>query len=119
MQLSQEHQTGYNLIELRILMQRAIEILDDLDLKKNPMANKPLKTQLKGIYAPLDKQTKQYNEIFEASAEGTMHFYNVVKNNAEFVMKNHLLDKALICSFLMAHERNPKAMEGIMEKILK
>lgn len=119
MQLTAEQETGYNLIELRVIIQRGIEILDDLDLKKNPMANKPLKTMLKGIYAPLDKQTKLYNEIFEASPEGAMHFYNVVKNNADFIMQNHLLDKALICSFLMAHQKNPKAVEGIMEKILK
>lgn len=119
MQLSKEHITGYNLIELRINLQRAIEILDDLDLQKNPLGNKPLNTHLKGLIEPLDKQTKRYNDMFDVSQEGTMTFYSTVKDNERFIMQHHLLDKALICGFLHAHELNPKACEGIINKIIK
>lgn len=119
MTLSKENETGYNLIELRILLQRSIEILDDLDLNKNPLGNKPLNTHLKGLYAPLEKQTKRFSDMHSVSPDGTDHFYDVVKNNNQFIMGHHLLDKALICGFLMAHEQNPKAVEGIINKTLK
>lgn len=119
MVISKEHETGYNLIELRINLQRSIEILDSLDLEKNPLGNKSLNTHLKGLIEPLDKQTKKYNDMFAVSQSGTMAFYNTVKENERFIMQNHLLNKALICSFLVAHELNPAAVEGIVNKVIK
>src|SRR6478736_2338199 len=119
MQISKEHQTGYNLSEFRILSQRIIEILDDLDLEKNPLRNKTLNPLLKGLIGPLDKQTKQYNDFHAVCEEGTTHFYNVVKENARFTMSPHLLDKVAITRHLLAYEINPKAIDGIIDKILK
>lgn len=119
MQLSKEHRTGYNLIELRINLQRAIEILDELDLENNPLGNKPLKKHLLGLIEPLDKQTKRYNDMYSVSSSGTTAFYDATRDNERFIMQNHLLDKVLISQHLAAHEINPKAVEGIIAKVLK
>ena len=40
MQLTRDQQTGYNLIELRILNQRYIEILDELNYERHPFKNR-------------------------------------------------------------------------------
>lgn len=53
-----EEATMFNLIEFRLLNQRMVEILDDLNLKSHPLRNQKLNQQLKGVYAVLDKQTK-------------------------------------------------------------
>lgn len=119
MEISREHQTGYGLIELRVILQRAIEIMDDLDIVKYPLRNKALQSQLKAIYPALDKETKKYNAMFEVSPDGALNFYNIVHENARFVMQNHLIDKGLIAQFLTAHDKNPRAIEGIIDKILK
>lgn len=118
MHMSKEHETGYNLIELRINLQRAIEILDDLDIQNNPLGNPKLKHLLKGLIEPLEKQTKKYNDMYKASPEGCQAFYNVVKDNERFIMSHHLLDKVSIRNYIMAHELNPGAIEGIVDKIL-
>jgi hypothetical protein len=127
MNLTKEQELGYLQIELRVIIQRAVEIIDEVkylseylkihseDLK----TNKKLQAQLRAVYGPLDKETRKYNDIFEASEEGTTAFYNITQANALLVMRNHLLDKSFLCQALMAHEQNPKAIEGIIDKILK
>lgn len=127
MKLEKHQELGYLEIELRIIFQRAIEIIDEIKylqdyLKVNSSdhkTNKKLQAQMKAVYGPLDKQTRKYNDIFEASEEGTTAFYNTTQANALLVMRNHLLDKSFICQALMAHEQNPRAIEGIIDKILK
>ena len=127
MTLTKEQQLGYLEIELRVLFQRAIEVMDEINhvsdelkIQSNDFkTNIKLKAQLKGVYGPLDKQTRRYNDIYEASEEGTTVFYNITKANTELVMHHNLLDKSIICQALAAHEKNPKAVEGIFAKILK
>lgn len=119
LKLSEKQFQAYNLIELSILFQRAIEILDDLNAIDHKLKNKALASQLKALYPSLDKQTKQYNEMYNAEQEGVSHFYDITKKNAEYIMNYNLLDKALICSFLIAHEINTKAVEGIINKVIK
>ena len=119
MNLPAELQQKYSIIELGIHIQRAVEILDDLNITDHPLKNKKLNQQLKGVYGVLDKETKLYNELHTVSADDTYHFYDVIKENSKIIMKNHLVDKSLVCSFLVAHDANPKAAEGIINKILR
>jgi hypothetical protein len=117
--LTKEQYQAYNVIELSILFQRSIEILDELNNIDHKIKNKPLASQLKAIYPSLDKQTKLYNEMYNVETEGVNHFYDITKKNAEYIMSYNLLDKALICSFLVAHEIDSKAVEGIINKVIK
>lgn len=119
MNLPAELQQKYSVIELGIHIQRAVEILDDLNITNHPLKNKKINQQLKGVYGVLDKETKLYNDLHEVSADDLYHFYDVVKENSKIIMKNHLVDKSLVCSFLVAHEANPKAAEGVINKILR
>ena len=109
----------YSVIELGIHIQRAVEILDDLNITDHPFKNKKLNQQLKGVYGVLDKETKLYNDLHEVSSDDLYHFYDVIKENSRLIMSNHLVDKSLVCSFLVAHEADPKAAEGIINKILR
>lgn len=117
--LTKEQFQAYNIIELSILFQRSIEILDELNNIDHPIKNKALASQLKAIYPSLDKQTKLYNEMYNVATEGVNHFYDITKRNSEYIMGFNLLDKALICSFLVAHEIDSKAVEGIINKTIK
>jgi hypothetical protein len=118
-ELTPEQIRNFNLIELRIVNQRYVELLDDL-LKYNvPTNNKKLRNQLKATYVMLDKETKGYNELYEATPTGTSAFYEVTKTNAELIMSNVLLDKNIIHKTISAHRFKPKAVEGILDKILK
>jgi len=117
--LTKEQYIGYNVVELSVLFQRSIEILDELKQIDHKFKNKALQSQLTAIYPSLDKQTKLYNEFYNVSTEGITSFYDVTKKNAEYIMNYNILDKALICNFLMAHEKDPKSVEGIITKILK
>lgn len=117
--LSKEQYQAYNIIELSILFQRSIEILDELNAIDHPIKNKALASQLKAIYPSLDKQTKLYNEMYNVEQEGVSHFYDITKKNSEYIMNFNLLDKALICSFLVAHEIDSKSVEGIINKVIK
>lgn len=117
--LTNEQYQAYNVIELSILFQRSIEILDELNRINHPIKNKSLASQLKAIYPSLDKQTKLYNEMYNVEQEGVSHFYDITKRNCEYIMNYNLLDKALICSFLVAHEIDSKSVEGIINKVIK
>lgn len=117
--LTKEQFQAYKLIELSVYIQSSIEILDELNETNHPLKNKKLASQLKAIYPALDKQTKTYNELFEVNQEGISHFYDVTKRNTEYIMSNNILDKSRICSFLIASEINPTAVEGIINKIIK
>lgn len=119
MSLTKEQQLGFNQIELRVILQRAIELIDDLNYSSKEIKNLKLKSNLKSIYCILDKETKKYNDLFEATAEGTTAFYDVVVANTLLVMRNNLIDKNLINKAVLANEINPKALEGILNKILK
>lgn len=119
MNLSKEQELGFNQIELRVVLQRAIELIDDLNYSSKQIKNLKLKSNLKSIYGILEKETKKYNDLFEATPEGTTAFYDIVVANNLLVMRNHLLDKNLINKCIVANEMNPKALDGILVKILK
>jgi len=110
---------AYKVIEFSIHVQRSIEILDEINDLNHPMKNKKLASQLKGIYPSLDKQTKLYNELFDASQEGAAYFYDTTKQNTQFIMSKDILDQALFCQFKMAHSKDTKSVEGIIHKVLK
>ena len=117
--LSKQQERNFNQIELRIVNQRYIEILDDLLTYNIPTNNKKLRAGLKATYAMLEKETKSYNELFEVTPEGTSAFYDICEANSKLIMNFNLLDKNLINKCLVANKINPKALEGILDKILK
>lgn len=118
-ELTPEQIRNFNLIELRIVNQRYVELLDELLVYNTPTNNRKLRNALKANYVMLDKETKKYNELFEATQTGTSAFYDICKANTEFILSFNLLDKNLINKCLIANEKNPKALEGILEKIIK
>jgi hypothetical protein len=119
MKLTKEQQLGFNQIELRLLLQRAIELIDELNYLSKENKNLKLKSNLKSIYPILEKETKKYNDLFEATSQGTTAFYDITVANSLIVMRNNLVDKNLINKAILANEINPKALEGILDKILK
>lgn len=117
--LSKQQERNFNQIELRIVNQRYIEILDDLLTYNLPTNNKKLRAGLKATYAMLEKETKSYNELFEVTPEGASAFFDICEANTKLIMSFNLLDKNLINKCLVANQINPKALEGILDKILK
>ena len=68
MEITPQQEVNFKKIELRILIQRAAEVIDDLnDIERKQgikEKNKSLKAQLKALYPTLDKETKKYDEIY-------------------------------------------------------
>jgi len=123
MEITPQQEVNFKKIELRILIQRVAEVIDDLnDIERKQgikEKNKSLKTQLKALYPTLDKETKKYDEIYKASEEGTTVFYEIVKRNIQLVMHRNLLDKNFILCCFEAKGKNEKALMGVIQKILK
>jgi len=123
MEITPQQEVNFKKIELRILIQRAAEVIDDLnDIERKQgikEKNKSLKAQLKALYPTLDKETKKYDEIYKASEEGCVVFYEIVKRNIQLVMHRNLLDKNFILCCFEAKEKNEKALMGVIQKILK
>lgn len=119
MKLTTQQEIGFAEIELRVVLQRAIELIDDLNFLSSGIKNKTLKSQLKAIYEPLEKETKKYNDLFEATQDGTTAFYNITKANYLLVMRNNLIDKNLIVNTLLAHEKDSNLLDYTINKILK
>jgi hypothetical protein len=123
MEITPQQEVNFKKIELRILIQRAAEVIDDLnDIERKQgikEKNKSLKAQLKALYPTLDKEAKKYDEIYKASEEGTTVFYEIVKRNIQLVMHRNLLDKNFILCCFEAKEKNEKALMGVIQKILK
>lgn len=123
MELTPQQELNFKKIELRILIQRATEVIDEINNteRKNGLKekNKSLQSQLKAIYPTLDKETKKYDEIYKASEEGVTVFYEIVKRNVLLIMNRNLIDKNFILCCLEAKQKNEKALMGVIQKILK
>jgi len=123
MELTPQQELNFKKIELRILIQRATEVIDEINNteRKNGLKekNKSLQSQLKAIYPTLDKETKKYDEIYKASEEGTTVFYEIVKRNVQLIMNRNLIDKNFILCCFEAKQKNEKALMGVIQKILK
>lgn len=119
MNLTKEQQLGFNQIELRVILQRAIELIDELNYSSKEIKNLKLKSNLKSIYPILEKETKKYNDLFEATSEGTTAFYDITVANSLLIIRNNLVDKNLINKAVLANEIDSKSLEGILNKILK
>jgi hypothetical protein len=121
--LTPQQQINFKKIELRILIQQAIESIDwinDVE-KKNGIKEKnlSLKSQLKAIYPTLDKECKKYNDMYSATEEGTTVFYEIISRNVQLVMHHNLIDKNFILCAFEAKQKNDKALMGVINKILK
>lgn len=123
MELTPQQELNFKKIELRILIQRATEVIDEINNteRKNGLKekNKSLQSQLKAIYPTLDKETKKYDEIYKASEEGVTVFYEIVKRNVQLIMNRNLIDKNFILCCFEAKQKNEKALMGVIQKILK
>lgn len=123
MELTPQQELNFKKIELRILIQRATEVIDEINNteRKNGLKekNKSLQSQLKAIYPTLDKETKKYDEIYKASEDGVTVFYEIVKRNVQLIMNRNLIDKNFILCCLEAKQKNEKALMGVIQKILK
>jgi len=117
--MNENDKTQLAIIEMWVLFQRTIEILDDLNVKKNPLKNQRLNSHLKALYPMIDKEVKNYDSIYKATPNGTEVFYLTLCENVEAVMKLNIIDKNFIAQCLAAKEKNPKSVEGILSKILK
>lgn len=117
--LDKEQYIANKAIQLRVLFQLAIETLDDLNNVDARYGNKKLGAMLKSIYPALDKETKKYDECYHEAPEGITQFYNSTQMNLHYIMSMDLLDQHKICMYLMSYEKNPKEIEGIIDKILK
>ena len=106
------------IISVCVKVQLMIEELDELSRLDARYGNKKLGAQLKAIYPALDKETQKYNEFYQRAEIGTTHFYDIIKQNVHFMMNFDLLDQSFISRALFANEKNPKALEGIINKIL-
>jgi hypothetical protein len=123
MELTPQQELNFKKIELRILIQRATEVIDEINdtERKNGLKekNKSLQSQLKAIYPTLDKETKKYDEIYKASEDGVTVFYEIVKRNVQLIMNRNLIDKNFILCCFEAKQKNEKALMGVIQKILK
>lgn len=117
--LTKEQLINYNEIELRVILQQAIEILDFFKANDVKFKNQSLNTQLKALYPALDKDTKKYDEMFNATEWGTTVFYDVVKASSSLVMTLPMPKKMIINQFVAAYNTNEKAVQGIINKVLK
>jgi hypothetical protein len=48
-----------------------------------------------------------------------MYYYDVICENSKTLMSKNILDKSLINTFLFCNDKNPKAIAGILNKIIK
>ena len=117
--LTKEQLINYNEIELRVILQQAIEILDFFKANDVKFKNQTLNAQLKGLYPALDKDTRKYDEIFNATEEGTTVFYDIVKGSSALIMTAQMPKKAIFNQFVAAYNTDEKAVQGIINKVLK
>ncbi len=117
--LTKEQLINYNEIELRVILQQAIEILDFFKANKTKFKNQSLHAQLKALYPALDKDTRKYDEMFNATEEGTTVFYDIVKGSSSLIMTAPMPKKAIFNQFVAAYNTDEKAVQGIINKTLK
>lgn len=117
MQLTPQQEAAFRQIEARVLCQLLIECLDEL--KTTSAYRQDLKRKVKPLYELLDKNTKQFDELFNATSEGTTSFYEVMKRNVGLIIGTTLPEKNIINSMVMAYLLDEKATLGIVSKILK
>lgn len=118
LELNKEQYIANKAIQTRVLCQMLIETLDDLNNVDARYGNKKLGAMLKALYPALDKETRLYDDCYKAAPEGITQFYNSTQMNIHYLMSNDLVDQHKICMYLMAYEKNAKAIEGIITKIL-
>jgi hypothetical protein len=110
-------QQAFLAIELSINLQRSLEIIEEMEIEMMP--NKKIRPLLRGLIQPLEKQCEVYNDFFKVDEKTVMYFYDVTRRNAKYIMSHDLIDQSRICGYLMASEKDPKAVEGIIKKVLK
>ncbi len=118
-QLTDQQYINYSEIELRIILQQAIEILDEFKRRNHKFKNQSLQSQLTALYPALDKDTKKYDEMFNATQEGTTVFYDVVKASSSLIMTLPMPKKMIMNQFVAAYNTDEKAVQGVINKVLK
>lgn len=117
MNLNPEQEKVFQMIYLRVLFQISIEIMDNL--KGTRAYDGKMRVKMNDCYQMLDKYTKNYDELYQASAEGTTAYYLSVVSNVKRLVTLNLPEQTILDSLLSAWEKDEKSMNGIMKKVLQ
>ena len=105
----------YNATYLRVLMQRSIEVMDDL--RNSNQFDGKLRTKMNDLFQVLDKRTKTYDELFKATPDGMSAYYQAVCTNVEACLRTDLPDQVIIAQMLTAFYKDEKSVLGIIKKV--
>jgi len=99
-----------------VLCQLLLETLDEL--KESSEYKGEFKVKLNAIYQMLDKGTKKYDDLYNATEEGTTAFYNVINNNVRNILSYTIPEVNILNIMIEAYNKDEKAINGIIKKVL-
>lgn len=119
MELSKEDLLMITKVEVMIQLQLLIENFDLIFSLDPKMPNKKLQSNMKAILLMLEKETNNYNKLYAVSESDTLYFRNVLENNIKAIGSRTIIEKGHVDNYLACLTKNPKALDGIVTKILK
>ena len=100
-----------------ILNQLALNFNEDLKYTK--FYKHELKKSLNMTIKHLIKaETKEFDKVFEEDEEQTGNISQNVLTIIETISKGTFTDMVVVGNILIAHQKDPKAIEGIVKKVL-
>ena len=88
-------------------------------LKDTKFYKQNLKNKLNNAILELQKHEKnEFDKVFEADDETTHQVSSNLITFIDEIVKNGFTSQMLISNMIMAHKKNPKAIEGIVDKVL-
>ena len=100
-----------------ILNQLALNFNEDLKYTK--FYKHELKKSLNMTIKHLIKaEEKEFDKVFDAEADRTDNISQNVLTIIETISKGNFTDMVVVGNILLAYEKNPKAISGIVKKIL-
>lgn len=96
-----------------------IALIYNEQLKETPFYSQKLKNKLNGIIPVLMKRERQYyDKIEDADDKNTCSLSGNVYELVKTLTDLDFLDMVIVGNIIKAHNKNPKAIEGIVNKIL-
>lgn len=90
------------------------------EIRNTPYYSNVLKQKLNGIVPELiKKEQEMYDTFFERSETSTIDVYNVNENFIRSISKVPIWKMEIILRIIEAEEKDPKSIEGIVNKILR